>query len=356
MSNDVNQIKCLVWDLDNTLWKGTLLEDRNVELNLGAVKVIEELDRRGILQSIASKNNYDGTMSKLESLELANYFLYPQINWEPKSVSINRIAKNLNIGTNAFAFVDDQQFELDEVSFSLPNIITIHAKDIAKILDMPAFIPRFITEDSKIRRNMYQSDIHRNKQEQYFVGSKEDFLRTLCMKFTISRATESDLQRAEELTVRTHQLNTTGYTYSYDQLNCFRTSNSHILLIAELEDKYGPYGKIGLALIEKREGIWTIKLLLMSCRVISRGVGNVFIHCIRRFAKKQRVKKLMSEFIPTDRNRMMYMTYKFANFVEKDKKGNIVRFENDLSYIPACPDYLHVIDEFFDETFATKEV
>lgn len=341
------QIKCVVWDLDNTIWRGTLLEDSNVDLIPEAVKVIETLDQRGILQSISSKNNYDDAMVKLKTFKLDEYFLYPQINWEPKSNSIAEIAKSLNINVDTFAFIDDQQFELDEVKFSQPKVLTINAQNISNMLDMPLFIPRFITDDSKIRRKMYQCDIKRNNVEEAFMGSKDDFLRTLDMKLTITEATEYDLQRAEELTLRTHQLNTTGYTYSYDELNFFRNSDSHMLVILGLEDKYGPYGKIGLSLLEKNASEWIIKLLLMSCRVMSRGVGNVLIHYLRKAAKQAEVK-LIAEFIPTDRNRMMYMTYKFANFNERDKKGDVVLFENDLSLIPPFPDYLKIEDKFLD--------
>ncbi|MDR1057719.1 MAG: HAD-IIIC family phosphatase [Coxiellaceae bacterium] len=341
--SDEHQIKCAVWDLDNTLWQGTLLEDQTVIINPQVVKVIETLDQRGILQSIASKNNHDDAIAKLKSFGLDEYFLYPQINWEPKSNSMAEIAKRLNINLDTFAFIDDQQFELDEVKFSQPKILTVNAQEIPKILDMPLFIPRFITDDSKIRRKMYQCDIRRNNIEETFAGSKDDFLRTLDMKLTIAKATEDDLQRAEELTLRTHQLNTTGYTYSYDELNFFRTSDSHTLLIAGLEDKYGPYGKIGLILLEENELEWRIKLLLMSCRVMSRGIGAILINYLREAAKKHKVK-LTAEFIPTDRNRMMFMAYKFANFIEREEQKRFILFENDLKSIPAMPSYVRFID------------
>ncbi len=199
--------------------------------------------------------------------------------------------------------------------------------------------PRFITDDSKIRRQMYLADIKRNKIEETFEGPKEEFLASLNMIFKIAPAKEEDLKRAEELTVRTHQLNTTGYTYTYDELNYFRTSDKHILLVATLDDKYGTYGKIGLTLIECDENIWTIKLLLMSCRVMSRGVGAVMINYIRNEAKKRGVS-LRSEMITNDRNRMMYMTYKFSNFYEIEKKGDMTIFENDLTAVQPFPDFV----------------
>jgi FkbH-like protein len=152
---------------------------------------------------------------------------------------------------------------------------------------------------------------------------------------------EGDLQRAEELTVRTHQLNSTGYTYSYEELDSFRKSDRYKLLIAGLEDKYGTYGKIGLVLIECQENLWAIKLLLMSCRVMSRGVGSVLLNYLVRLAKHNG-KRLQAEFLTTDRNRMMYITYKFAGFKEAETKENFVLFENDFSLIQPLPGYMQI--------------
>ncbi len=111
--------------------------------------------------------------------------------------------------------------------------------------------------------------------------------------------------------------------------------------IADLDDRYGTYGKIGLALIEVHPDIWRIRLLLMSCRVMARGVGNVMINLIREKAKKAGVR-LQAEFIETDRNRMMYMTYKFANFIEVQKDGSNIVFENQLEDIAPTPSYLEL--------------
>ncbi|HAZ44664.1 MAG TPA: hypothetical protein DDW76_37635 [Cyanobacteria bacterium UBA11369] len=339
--SDKKAIKCVVWDLDNTLWNGVLLEDDRVCLQDNAIAIIKTLDSRGILQSIASKNDYAKAMAKLQDFGLSEYFIYPQINWNSKAHSIQEIAKSINISTDAIAFIDDQLFELEEVRFSLPEILCINVTDLEQLLDLPEMNPRFITEDSKNRRLMYLSDINRKKAEEKFVGSQEEFLATLNMHFTISFAKEEDLQRAEELTVRTHQLNTTGYTYSYDELDRFRQSENHKLLIASLEDKYGSYGKIGLTLVECQENLWTIKLLLMSCRVMSRGVGTVMLNYITKLAKENNVR-LCAEFVSNNRNRMMYIAYKFAGFKESDKKGELVILENDLNQIQPFPEYMKV--------------
>ncbi|MBW4434628.1 MAG: HAD-IIIC family phosphatase [Pelatocladus maniniholoensis HA4357-MV3] len=336
-------IKCVIWDLDNTIWNGILLEDECVQLKENIIDIIKTLDIRGILQSIASKNEYTKAMEKLEELGLKEYFLYPHINWNSKVYSIEEIAKAINIGIDTVAFIDDQQFELEDVKFSLPKVLCINAANINQMLEMPEMHPMFITEDSKNRRLMYFSEIKRKKYEEEFVGSKEEFLATLNMHMTISSAKEDDLQRAEELTLRTNQLNTTGYTYSYEELNQFRLLDNYKLLIASLDDKYGSYGKIGLSLIECQESLWTIKLLLMSCRVMSRGVGGIMLNHIIRMAKNQNVN-LQAEFLSNERNRFMYMTYKFSNFQEFSNynDNDVIIFQHKSQNIPSFPNYVKI--------------
>lgn len=335
------KIKCVVWDLDQTLWHGVLLEDESVVLRENVIHILQTLDNRGILQSIASKNEYQSAMAQLDTFGLTEYFLYPQINWQSKAQNIQTIAEKLNIGLETFAFIDDQAFEREEVHFSHPEILCIDAAHIDNLLRLPEMNPRFMTEDSSKRRLMYLSDITRQKAEEAFEGPKEAFLATLNMSLTIAPAKEEDLKRAEELTVRTHQLNSTGYTYSYDDLNHFRQSDQHLLLVADLNDKYGTYGKIGVALVECHKDVWIIKLLLMSCRVMSRGIGTIIINHLRNEARKKMVR-LQAEFLPNDKNRMMYMTYKFTHFKEETRINDQLILENDLNPIQNFPTYITI--------------
>lgn len=334
-------IKVVVWDLDNTVWDGILLENDTVTLRPDVLPAIRELDRRGILQSISSKNDQAVAMKKLESLGIAEYFLYPQINWGAKSESVKTIAARINVGIDTLAFIDDQAFEREEVAFSLPEVLCVDAAQVPSFLSRAEFMPRFVTEDSGNRRRMYMSDAQRDGVEQQFQGTKDEFLATLGLELTIAAATEDDLQRAEELTRRTNQLNTTGYTYSYDELKAFMLSADHDLLIASLEDKFGTYGKIGLCLIEKSADHWTVKLLLMSCRVMSRGVGTILMNHVIAQAKAAGVR-LRAEFVRTDRNRLMYVTYRFSNFRVISQSGDLVVFENDCSTVAGFPAYAKV--------------
>jgi FkbH-like protein len=334
-------VKCVVWDLDGTIWDGTLLEDREVRVRPDVVEAIEQLSERGILHSIASRNDFGAAIVRLREAGLEEHFVYPQINWAPKSRSIAEIARLINIGTDTLAFVDDQPFELEEVAFTHPDVRCVPVAEIVEAArERPEFRPRFVTDESRLRRHMYRSDERRNRDETEFEGAAEDFLATLDMVFTIATAEEADLQRAEELTVRTNQLNATGRTYSYEELDELSRDPRHLLLVASLEDRYGPYGKIGLALVEKGSPAWTLRLLLMSCRVMSRGVGTVLLNHLMTLARDAGTSALRADFTETGRNRVMYVTYRFAGFEEAERHGDEVVLESDLTRIQPPPAYL----------------
>lgn len=338
---DGKKIKCIIWDLDNTIWDGVLLEEEKVRLKEDVVDVIKALDERGILHSISSKNNYDAAIDQLKEFGILDYFIYPQISWEAKSAAVGNIAKLINIGIDTIAFIDDQIFERDEVKYAFPEVLCIDSAEIVGLLDMDEFSPEFITDDSKNRRTLYQNDIRRNQIENEFNGTKEEFLEMLDMVLTISKANEEDLKRAEELTIRTHQLNSTGYTYSYEQLRDFIHSGKHEVLVAQLDDKYGEYGKIGLAIIEKEDKVWNLNLLLMSCRVMSRGVGSVLLSHIVNMAIDNNVT-LYAKFVPTPRNRIMYITYKFCGFKELQKSDDLIILHANAETKQAMPNYLEL--------------
>jgi len=335
------RIKCVVWDLDNTVWNGVLLEDERVSVKPNVVEHIKRLDQLGVLHSIASKNDHEAALAKLTELGIAEFFLFPQANWNSKSSSIELIAKALNLGLDAFAFVDDQPFELAEVAHALPKVTCVDAAEVDEALQREEFIPRFVTDESAKRREMYQGQIARDELEKDFVGTNHEFLASLDMDFTIETAKQADLQRAEELTVRTNQLNSTGRTYSYDELDALRESPDHLVLVASLTDKFGSYGKIGLALVEKGESVWQLNMMLMSCRVMSRGVGMVLLNHIMNLAKAAGAE-LQADFVETGRNRMMQVTYAFAGFREASRDGVHVVLQADLAALQPPPDYVRV--------------
>lgn len=340
MIENSKKFKCVVWDLDNTIWHGILLEDKEIKINQEIVEIIKILDKRGILHSIASRNDYELARKKLRQLELWDYFIFPEIDWNDKSILIEKIVKNINIDSSSIAFVDDQQFELEEVKSKFLNITTFLPKDVSTFVTSEAFTPRFITNESSIRRQLYQNDILRNKEEKMYSGSNIEFLNSLNLNLSIKRVTKDDLERAEELTIRTHQLNTTGISYTYEQLHEIMLSDNYELLCCSLNDKFGEYGTIGLTLIEKKGSIWLIKLLLISCRVMSRNVGNALIIYLTQRALKNNMA-LQAEYIQNEFNRSMYITYKFNSFEEIHRNQNyyLLEFKGNL---PVLPKYINL--------------
>jgi FkbH-like protein len=337
----VTMAKCVVWDLDDTLWHGTLSAGDEVVPKPGVVELVKTLDARGILQSVASKNNHDDAIAKLAELGLAEYFLCPQITWNSKSSAITEIQKTLNIGIDTIMFIDDQPFERDEVAFTHPNVETVDAADYLSLESMSRLSPAVITDDARRRRQMYVEDQIRSDSEQAYEGPREEFLRGLGLVFAISRAKDDDLLRLEELTKRTNQLNSTGIHYSYDQLDALKDDPGHDLWVCELTDRYGSYGKIGMALVEKRDDRWTVKLLLMSCRTVSKGVGTVLLSFLVKHASEHGTR-LLADFRRTDRNRQMLLTYQLANFHVVSSDGADYLYENDLSVRQDYPDYIVV--------------
>jgi FkbH-like protein len=338
------RIKCVVWDLDGTVWDGVLLEGDDVALRPGVREHLERLDQLGILHSVASKNDADAALAKLRELSIDELFLYPRISWNAKSHSIRLIAKEINIGLDTIAFVDDQEFERAEVSAVLPEVTCVDPAGLTEALRQPRFRPRFVTDESAMRRQLYRTAATRDDAEREFVGTSEDFLAQLDMTLTIRPAGPQDLRRAEELTVRTNQLNATGRTYSHAELDSLRTSGDHHLLVASLQDRFGAYGTIGLALVQTGDPNWHLRLLLTSCRVMSRGVGTAMLGHVMRMAAAAG-GRLLADLVDTGRNRMMRITYGFAGFREIGRTGEDILLAANLDEIPRPARYLRLVTE-----------
>jgi methoxymalonate biosynthesis protein len=309
-------VKCLVWDLDRTLWRGVLLEDGEVTIAPEVREVVVELDRRGILQSVASRNDHDHAWARLEELGIAGYLVLPRIGWGAKSDSVRAIADELGFAHDAVAFVDDQPAERAEVSHHLPDVRCYPAEDVPGLPDRPEFTPAVVTEDARRRRVMYQAGFRREAARAEHPGTDEDFLRTLDLRLDIRRAAGQDLARVAELTLRTSQMNATGVHYAEAELRALTADPNHEVLIAALEDRFGPHGAIGIVLLATHPAVWHLKLLATSCRVVPFGVGTVLLRWLMDRAAAAGAH-LVADFRRTDRNRMMEVAYRFAGFEDR---------------------------------------
>jgi FkbH-like protein len=175
---------------------------------------------------------------------------------------------------------------------------------------------------------MYREDIARSESERAFDGPPEAFMASLELDGEIVPATAADLERAHELTVRTNQLNSSGRTYSKAELEALMNSSDHQVLTLRLRDRFGDYGQVGLILIETAPTHWTIKLLLISCRVMSRGAGVAAIAFLLGEARRREIQ-LFADFRATGRNRQMLVTYRFAGFQIVQRCGEDVVLAHD---------------------------
>lgn len=275
------KLKCVVWDLDKTLWDGILIEDgpENIVVKPGVVEVIRELDRRGILNSIASKNNFDDAMQILKKCEIDEYFLSPQVSWGPKSESMRRIAQNLNIGIDTLMLVDDSEFELAEVQSACPNVRILNAERYCELPDMPECrVP--VTEESKMRRMMYRQEDIRKSAAEGFGGDYLAFLRDCGMHVTLRSLAQANLERVYELTQRTNQMNFSGNRYSRDVLRQISLDPNLDTYVIECKDRFGSYGIVGFSIVDKRGPRMTD--LMFSCRIQSKRVEHAFLSRIIR--------------------------------------------------------------------------
>lgn len=270
------KVKCVVWDLDNTLWDGVLVEDGAAALQLkpDIVSIIESLDRRGILQSVASKNNYDQATEVLKRLHIDHFFLYPQIAWSPKGDAIQTIARELNIGTESLLFVDDSEFELQQVHCSCPGVRILNAKHYTSLLDMPE-CQATVTDEGMSRRQMYQVEQSRREVATAFKEDYKAFLKDCEIRLTITSLDSGNLQRVHELTQRTNQMNFSGNRYSRDLLDQILQTSYLDTYVLACDDRFGSYGIVGFAVIDSREPRMTD--LMFSCRIQSKRVEHAFV-------------------------------------------------------------------------------
>ena len=280
------KVKCVVWDLDGTLWDGTLIETDDpttLQLKSGIRETVEELDRRGILQSVASKNDEAAALAVLERLGIAEYFLYPQIHWNPKSGSMEQIAKGLNIGVDTLAFVDDVPFERQQVASVWPQVRTYDAAEAVSLPAKPEFdVPA--TEESRTRRQMYRAEEKRNQLMQAEQTDIVDFLHRCNLRIEIFEPeTQEQKLRCYELVVRTNQLNMSGIKYTPEEFEAVLARENHRNVAFSCQDDFGSYGIVGYGQYRMEEKTMVFTEFAMSCRVAGKFVESaLFAHLLKK--------------------------------------------------------------------------
>lgn len=319
---NVTKVKCIIVDLDNTLWTGVIRETpnlANLKVRKADIETLYHLTQRGILIAICSKNDPDEWI-RVEKLLKSNApaflrkIVTKKLNWLPKSQNIKAIVDELNIDIGTIAFIDDNEFEKNEVKSAYPTVRVYSDTEISGLLDLVEFQPNRLTQDSLERSAFYQQEIKRKESlEQSYQKnvSYEDYLQSTKLKVKIETINDEDLPRAFELLDRTNQLNITLKRTTLEQLiNYHKRPETYLMYMIEMSDKYGDYGKIGVVIAELISGGGGKARLIefaLSCRGMGRKIEQVLISHILTVCKTVHgLDYVFIEVTPTSKNKQLY--------------------------------------------------
>lgn len=312
--------KCIVVDLDNTLWGGIVGQDGIDNLQLGSSgigesfvqfqKLLLNFYRSGIFLAVCSKNNYDDAIEVIEKhpdmILRKEFFSSLRINWFDKAANITLIAKELNIGTDSIVFVDDNPAECELVKQQMPEVEVINLVGepdnyIQQLLSVASLQTAFLTEEDFSRNIMHNADERRKEAELSF-SNLDDYYKSLEMKAYISVNNSAQVSRVAQLTQKTNQFNLTTRRYSNEEIKSFMSSSENKVYTLRLVDKFGDNGIVLVAIVKIGDVEWVIDTLLMSCRVIGRQAETALLNFILDQAEKSGVNSAVGQFIATKKN------------------------------------------------------
>jgi FkbH-like protein len=349
--------KCIVLDLDNTLWGGVIGEDGLGGIQLGAEapgnafvafqSELEKLWRRGILLAIASKNNPDDARAALEQhpdmLLRPSHFAAQRINWSSKAANIRELARELNIGLDSLVFLDDNPVERAQVRAELPQVLvpelpTDPADYRTCLLELGVFDTLALTAEDRQRNQQYADQRARREAESAL--SVDDYLADLDLVVEIELANPLNLARIAQLTNKTNQFNLTTRRYTEAEISD-RLARGWRVFGARVRDRFGDNGLTGLIMLTPD---WTIDTLLLSCRVMGRGVETALLAMASDEALRAGVSRLRGWFHPTDKNAPARDVYRDHGFAIADHgPDESVLWELDLhAGVPSVPVWLTV--------------
>jgi FkbH-like protein len=355
------QKKVCVVDLDNTLWAGILGEDGPDALQMtdsgsGMAhrrfqRSLLELRRSGILLAICSKNNPEEAMAVLEShpdcLLRPTDFAHIELGWGLKSEAIVRTAEKLSLGLDSFVFIDDSPMEREEVSRALPHVDVLDfPRDATGLVSMLADYSGFDalrqTEEDHKRAESYmqeaQRDVIKAKSK-----SPEEFYRSLELQLGIFSAHVEQAGRLHQLLMKTNQFNLTTRRMPPEVFRDLLGDRAHLVLGLRVSDRFGDSGITGLAIVDRsRRDVWTVRDLLLSCRVLGRMVENAFLSWLIGHAGKAGAASVAVRYVPTGRNQVAYEFLKQSGGVESGA-GDVWTF--DVQRHDAVPAHYVQIDE-----------
>ena len=311
--------KCIVLDLDNTLWGGIVGEDGFEGIKLGSdpvgkafvefQRILLALHQRGIILAINSKNNLEDAIRVIrehsDMVLKEEHFSCVKINWNDKVQNMREIASELNIGLDSMVFFDDDPMNREYMRVNFPQILTVEMpQDVAQyapaLMDINDFDILKITEEDLNRGSMYHQEKQRKVLEQK-TTNLEDFLKQLEIKLKIKKVNDFTIPRISQLTLKTNQFNLTTRRYQEEDIKKSLEAG-HWVGCAQVEDKFGDNGITGVFIVKKNPSEWLIDTFLLSCRIMGRGVEDGILAEILKKAKREGVKTVKGEFITTKKN------------------------------------------------------
>lgn len=348
--------KCLILDLDNTVWGGVIGDDglEGIELGhgLGIGKAftefqmwVKKLKQRGIIICVASKNNEDTAKEPFEKhpdmiLKLEDIAVF-QANWETKVDNIRTIQSILNIGFDSMVFLDDNPFERNIVRENIPGITVPELpEDPAMYLEYLYSLNLFETASysnaDKDRTKQYQVEAKRVSLSKTFTN-EADFLKSLNMVSTVSGFTKFNTPRVAQLSQRSNQFNLRTIRYTEGDIAAIADDPDSIDLSFTLEDKFGDNGLIAVVIMKKQdEETLFVDTWFMSCRVLKRGMENFTLNTMVEKAQARGYKRIVGEYIPTPKNKMVESHYPSLGFTPLDDESNRYILELDEFQLKEC--------------------
>ncbi|MCI0680163.1 HAD-IIIC family phosphatase [bacterium] len=320
--------KCLVLDLDNTLWKGVAGEDglSGVVPDAPLQEYILSLRDRGIILAVNSKNNPEDAFEifdKHPDMRIRKEHVTAwRVNWNDKAANMRELAEEMGIGTDSFAFLDDSPFEQELVRVSLPEIAVAPISELRAYKGFESFA---LTPEDKRRAEMYEEEKKR-KSFQESAGTLSDFLKELGIAILVEDARDETISRVSQLTQKTNQFNLTTRRYIEEAIREHLEKGSKVWTV-RAKDRFGDYGIVGVAIICPREkNSWHIDSLLLSCRILGRGVPEAFLSRILRKLHDLGARACSAEFIPTAKNKPCETFLPSCGFEERESGVPDTRF------------------------------
>ncbi len=341
--------KCLILDLDNTLWGGVIGDDGLSGISIGegsslgeAYKrfqsYVKDLKGRGIILAICSKNDEINAREPFESLaemvlKIEDFSAF-YANWLPKYQNIVAIAKDLNISLDSIVFADDNPAERDIVRSYLPAVKVIELPENPSFyitaLDQSGYFEVVsLTDDDLNRSSQYLDNLKRDQLKMQF-SDYEEYLSSLCMKASISEFDEKNLARVAQLINKTNQFNLTLKRYTESEVSHMMNSNQFITTYVKLKDKFGDNGLISVIIIKLTTGTEAeIDTWLMSCRVLKRGVEKLIFQYLIKELHSRNICLLKGRYTRGPKNEMVSLLLSSLGMqkIDEKEKKEFIDFE-----------------------------